>query len=119
MSSQPAETQPSAGNTIAVPTQGPITLPEQPQVQPTPRLQNIEHAIMNTTPRRDATGPDLGSEIPADQIYRPEEVNRDDPNIHIIELPPQKKLSFKEQMHGERVLRGEETIPSRRGSTLE
>lgn len=79
-----------------------------------------------------------GHEIPADKIYRPEDVNRDDPNINVIELPPQKKPSFKEQIlgyarvirgtllgkpdvkeHGERDLRGKATIPRRRGSAAE
>lgn len=44
--------------------------------------------------------PDLGHGIPADQIYRPEEVNRDDPNIRVVELPPPQEPSFKEKMHG-------------------
>lgn len=96
-----------------------------------------QHAMTNLTPQR-ASPPGLENGIPADQIYRPEDVNRDDPNIHIIDLPPQKKPSFKEQIlgyasvirgtafakpdvkeHGERVLRGEEAIHRRRGSAAE
>lgn len=42
------------------------------------------------------------SDVPADQIRRPEEVDRDDPNIRVVELPspPERKLSFKEQVYG-------------------
>lgn len=49
---------------------------------------------------KSSTVPGPGHEIPADKIYRPEDVNRDDPNINVIELPPQKKPSFKEQILG-------------------
>ncbi|KIO05413.1 hypothetical protein M404DRAFT_25541 [Pisolithus tinctorius Marx 270] len=82
-----------------------------------------------------AAGPGSGHEVPLDQIRKPEEVDWDDPNIRVVELPPQRKPSFKERVYGyarvirgsaladpnvkeqgERVLRGEETIPRRRGS---
>ncbi|KAI6113409.1 hypothetical protein EDD16DRAFT_1709516 [Pisolithus croceorrhizus] len=80
-------------------------------------------------------GPGSGNEVPVNQIRKPKEVNRDDPNIRIVDLPPQRKPSFKEKVYGyarvirgstfgdpnikeqgERVLRGEETISRARGS---
>ncbi|KAI6016250.1 hypothetical protein EDC04DRAFT_545539 [Pisolithus marmoratus] len=80
-------------------------------------------------------GPGSGYEVPLDQIRKPEEVNRDDPNIRVVELPPRREPSFKEKVYGyarvirgsaladpnikeqgQRVLRGEETIPRHRGS---
>ncbi|KAI6151383.1 hypothetical protein EDD17DRAFT_1636727 [Pisolithus thermaeus] len=80
-------------------------------------------------PQQAATGPGSGNEVPVNQIRKPKEVNRDDPNIRIVDLPPQRKPSFKEKVirgstfgdpnikeQGERVLRGEETISRARGS---
>ncbi|KAI5981700.1 hypothetical protein EDD15DRAFT_2379118 [Pisolithus albus] len=82
-----------------------------------------------------ATAPASGNEVPVDQIRKPEEVDRDDPNIRVVELPPQRDPPFKEKVYGyarvirgtaladpnikeqgERVLRGEETIPRAGGS---
>ncbi|KAG1742304.1 uncharacterized protein EDB91DRAFT_305869 [Suillus paluster] len=95
-------------------------------------------ARVNTAPQQASTSPGDGGRIPADQIRLPSEVDRNDPNINVVELPAEKKqpLSFKEQVfgysqvirgttlgkpdvkeHGEQVLRGEESLPKRRGST--
>jgi len=49
-----------------------------------------------------STSPGDGSQIPADQIRHPSEVDRNDPNINIVEVPVDtKKPSFKEQVFGE------------------
>ncbi|KAG1901327.1 uncharacterized protein F5891DRAFT_1028895, partial [Suillus fuscotomentosus] len=81
-----------------------------------------------TAPQQASTSPGDGAHIPA-EIRNPSEVDYNDPNINVVEVPAEKKRSptFKEQTfgkpnvkeHGEQVLRGEETIPvkRRRGST--
>lgn len=98
-------------------------------------LSQLPSHIAGPKSQQAATGPGSGNEVPVDQIRKPEEVNRDDPNIRVVELPPQRKPSFKEKVYGyarvirgsaladpnikeqgERVLRGEETIPRAGGS---
>lgn len=90
---------------------------------------------VTSAPQQAATAPASGNEVPVDQIRKPEEVDRDDPNIRVVELPPQRDPPFKEKVYGyarvirgtaladpnikeqgERVLRGEETIPRAGGS---
>ena len=44
--------------------------------------------------------PSDGKNVPADQIKKPSEVNRDDPNINVVELPPQSP-TFKERVYGQ------------------
>lgn len=53
-----------------------------------------------------STSPDDGAHIPADQIRNPSEVDRNDPNINVVEIPAEKKQSpsFKEQVFGEYLL---------------
>jgi hypothetical protein len=53
-----------------------------------------------------STSPDDGAHIPADQIRNPSEVDRNDPNINVVEIPAEKKQSpsFKEQVFGECLL---------------
>ncbi|KIK92963.1 hypothetical protein PAXRUDRAFT_829478 [Paxillus rubicundulus Ve08.2h10] len=73
------------------------------------RAQVIEptSAASHPTPVDKApTSPVDVKKIPADQIKKPSEVNRDDPNINVVELPP-KSPTFKEQVYGyARVIRG-------------
>lgn len=90
---------------------------------------------VTSAPQQAATAPGSGNEVPVDQIRKPEEVDRDDPNIRVVELPPQRDPPFKEKVYGyarvirgtaladpnikeqgKRVLRGEETIPRAGGS---
>ncbi|KAG1748559.1 hypothetical protein EDB19DRAFT_1872182 [Suillus lakei] len=106
---------------------------------PRPPSKVVEPTKVNTAPQQASTSPGDGSHIPADKIHNPSEVDRNDPNINVVEIPGEKKQapSFKEQVfgyakvirgtalgksdvkeHGEQVLRGEETVPvKRRGST--
>lgn len=49
-----------------------------------------------------STSPGDCSKIPADQIRRSSEVDRNDPNLNVVEVPgDSKKLSFKEKVFGE------------------
>jgi hypothetical protein len=49
-----------------------------------------------------STSPGDGSKIPADQIRRSSEVDRNDPNLNVVEVPgDSKKPSFKEKVFGE------------------
>ncbi|KAG2362949.1 hypothetical protein BDR07DRAFT_1330897 [Suillus spraguei] len=105
---------------------------------PRPPSKVVEPTRVNTAPQQAATSPGDGTHIPADQIRHPSEVDRNDPNINVVEIPAEKKPppSFKEQVfgyakvirgtalgksdvkeHGEQVLRGEETIPTKRRSS--
>lgn len=43
--------------------------------------------------------PEDGDEVRAEQIKKPSEVNRDDPSINVVELPP-RSPTFKEQVYG-------------------
>ncbi|KAG1825003.1 hypothetical protein EV424DRAFT_712475 [Suillus variegatus] len=107
---------------------------------PRPPSKTVEPTKVDTAPQQASTSPGDGAHIPADQIRNPSEVDYNDPNINVVEVPAEKKRSptFKEQVfgyakvirgkafgksdvkeHGEQVLRGEETIPVKRhrGST--
>ncbi|OAX44343.1 hypothetical protein K503DRAFT_852753 [Rhizopogon vinicolor AM-OR11-026] len=106
---------------------------------PLPPSQVTKPTRVNSAPQQASTSPGDGSKIPADQIHHPSEVDPNDPNLNVVEVPgDSKKPTFKEQVfgyakvirgttlgkqevkqHGEQVLRGEETIPKRRGSTSE
>ncbi|KAG2124250.1 uncharacterized protein EDB93DRAFT_1258884 [Suillus bovinus] len=109
---------------------------------PRPPSKDVEPTKIDTAPQQASTSPGDGTHIPADQIRKPSEVDRNDPNINVVEIPAEIKRSptFKEQVfgyakvirgtalgksdvkeHGEQVLRGEETIPvkGRRGSIAE
>ncbi|KAJ8593932.1 hypothetical protein M405DRAFT_809957 [Rhizopogon salebrosus TDB-379] len=108
-----------------------------PKDAPQPPSEVVQPTRVNTAPQQASTSPGDGSHIPAQQIRQPSEVDPNDPNINIVEVPgDSKKPSFKEQVfgyakvirgttlgkeevkqHGEQVLRGEETIRKRRGST--
>ncbi|KAG9315844.1 hypothetical protein JVU11DRAFT_3493 [Chiua virens] len=89
----------------------------------------------STSPQQRASIPSDVRAIPADQIKKPSEVNRDDPNINVVELPPHSP-TFKEQIYGygrlvrgtvlgnpdakeegSEILRGERSVPQRRAST--
>jgi hypothetical protein len=60
-----------------------------------PRLNLLIHLA--------STSPGDGAHIPADQIRDPSEVDRNDPNINVVEIPAEKKPppSFKQQVFGE------------------
>ncbi|KAF8555748.1 hypothetical protein OG21DRAFT_823742 [Imleria badia] len=100
--------------------------PSSPVGPPTGIDTSFQHAA--------STPPDDGDEVPAERIKKPSEVNRDDPNVNVVELPP-RSPTFKEQVYGyaklihgtvlgqpnvkeqgTQVLRGEQGIPLRRGS---
>ncbi|KAG2151463.1 hypothetical protein DEU56DRAFT_908311 [Suillus clintonianus] len=112
--------------------------PKDDPEAPRPPSKVVEPTKVDTAPQQASTSPGDGSHIPADQIRDPSEVDRNDPNINVVEIPGEKlpHPSFKEQVFGyakvirgtalgkadvkekgEQVLRGEETVPKRRGST--
>ncbi|KAG0703752.1 hypothetical protein DFH29DRAFT_914866, partial [Suillus ampliporus] len=70
---------------------------------PRPPSKVVEPTRINTLPQQAATSSGDGAHIPADQIRLPSEVDRNDPNINVVELPTEKKQSpsFKEQVFGE------------------
>ncbi|KAF8442989.1 hypothetical protein L210DRAFT_1058753 [Boletus edulis BED1] len=89
---------------------------------------------IDTSPQQASAPPDAGSEIRAEQIKKPSEVNQADPDVNVVELPP-RSPTFKEQVYGyarlvrgtmlgrpdvkeqgTKVLRGEQGIPMRRDS---
>ncbi|KAG1882679.1 hypothetical protein F4604DRAFT_1678190 [Suillus subluteus] len=116
-----------------------MSSPPKDDIAPRPPSKVVEPTKVNTAPQQASTSPGDGAHIPADQIRDPSEVDRNDPNINVVEIPAEKKKSpsFKDQVfgyakvirgkglgkpavkeQGERVLRGEETVPAkRRGST--
>ncbi|KAG2125554.1 hypothetical protein BD769DRAFT_826604 [Suillus cothurnatus] len=132
-----------------------MSSPPKDNIAPRPPSKVVEPTKVNTAPQQASTSPGDGAHIPADQIRDPSEVDRNDPNINVVEIPAEKKPppSFKQQVfgeclsynsdirthapvgyakvirgkglgntatteQGERLLRGEETIPTkRRGST--
>ncbi|KIJ62550.1 hypothetical protein HYDPIDRAFT_41702 [Hydnomerulius pinastri MD-312] len=112
---------------------------EHQRTQAMPPSTVAEPTTVDTATQQASTSPGGGGEVRADQIRKPSEVNRDDPNINVVVLPPDSapKPSFKEQVfgyakvirgtalgkpgtkeHGEQVLRGEQ-IPKRKGSAEE
>ncbi|KAG1780523.1 hypothetical protein EV702DRAFT_724748 [Suillus placidus] len=105
---------------------------------PRPPSKDVEPTKANTAPQQASTSTDDGTHIPADQIRNPSEVDRNDPNIKVVEIPAEKTRSpsFKEQVfgyakvirgtalgksnvkeHGEQVLRGEGAVPAKRRSS--
>ncbi|KAG2137643.1 hypothetical protein BD769DRAFT_1773546 [Suillus cothurnatus] len=115
-----------------------MSSPPKDNIAPRPPSK-VEPTKVNTAPQQASTSPGHGAHISPDQIRDPSEVDRNDPNINVVEIPAEKKPppSFKQQVfgyakvirgkslgnsavkeQGKRVLRGEETIPTkRRGST--
>ncbi|KAF9242651.1 hypothetical protein BU15DRAFT_72764 [Melanogaster broomeanus] len=108
--------------------------PEQRHTQAMPPSTVVHPTTVDTARQQASTFPGDGGEVRADQVRKPSEVVRDDPNINVVELPPQNP-TFREQVyghakvirgtmlgqpdvkeHGEQVLRGEKTIPRHRGS---
>ncbi|KAG1790312.1 uncharacterized protein HD556DRAFT_1392715 [Suillus plorans] len=71
---------------------------------PRPPSKTVEPTKVNTAPQQASTSPGDGAHIPADQIRDPSEVDYNDPNINVVEVPAEKKRSptFKEQVFGER-----------------
>ncbi|KAH7885432.1 hypothetical protein F5I97DRAFT_1928810 [Phlebopus sp. FC_14] len=102
--------------------------------QAIPPSKVVEPTRVDDASQQASTSPGDGGEVRADQIRKSSEVNRDDPNVNVVEVP-QRKPSFKEKVYGyakvirgttlgnpnakeegQQVLRGEQTIPKRRGS---
>ncbi|KAG6377030.1 hypothetical protein JVT61DRAFT_1078 [Boletus reticuloceps] len=54
---------------------------------------------IDTSPQQASAPPDDGSEIRAEQIKKPSEVNQADPDVNVVELPP-RSPTFKEQVFG-------------------
>ncbi|KAF9220889.1 hypothetical protein BS17DRAFT_713041 [Gyrodon lividus] len=54
---------------------------------------------VDTVPQQASTSPGDGGEVRADQIKKSSDVNRNDPNINVVELPP-RSPTFKEQVYG-------------------
>ncbi|KAF8843372.1 hypothetical protein BDN67DRAFT_964468 [Paxillus ammoniavirescens] len=109
-----------------------VSEPEPQHAQVTEPPLAVGHSTPADKPA--STSPIDVKNIPAEQIKKPSEVNRDDPNINVVELPP-KSPTFKEKVYGyakvirgtvlakpgvkeegEQVLRGEQTIPEGRRS---
>ncbi|KAI9573659.1 hypothetical protein HD554DRAFT_2310811 [Boletus coccyginus] len=123
-------TMSSQNNPDVVPPAG----TEQQRVQAPPSSLAGPPTGTGNPPQQASFPPGNGNEVRAEQIKKPSEVNRDDPNINVVELPPHNP-TFKEQAYGyakvirgtvlgqsdvkergAKVLRGEEGIPQRRGS---
>ncbi|KAH0831995.1 hypothetical protein J3R83DRAFT_12898 [Lanmaoa asiatica] len=78
----------------------PPTETEQQRIQASPSSAAGPPTAIDTSLQQAFIPSGDGNGVRADQIKKPSEVNRDDPNIDVVELPPHSP-TFKEQVYGQ------------------